>query len=1009
MTGCVGGPEDVTNYTLLMHDLRAALNTAGTQDGKYYELDAAVGVSISNINNTQPAQYAQYLDAVDLMTYDFHGGFDANIGELANLYANPLDNAPAPENTEFNVNWIVNEFESLGVPASKIVIGLPLYTRGWNSVVPNSGINMPGAMFGTGQSTLAGVWGPGGQGPYSAVASFLSSGYTEYYDSTAVAPYCYSPAAGNLYIYDNPQSIDTKCKYINSMGLGGAMMWEVDGDPSLSLINVVYNDLSSGISSSSSSTSTSSSSSSSSVTSTSSSSVSSVSSSSSSSGPVLATGVPGTPSISQSTWNGASTYSITMNMWWGNNGTTWLLYENGVLISSMNLADNSPNSQTASFTITGKPNGTYTYTTALVNVYGSTPGNTITITVTQGTSSSSVSSSSSKSSSSISSVSSVSSVSSSSSSSSSSSTSSSSSKSSSSSSSSSTVSGIVSGSTYEITPEAASGQALADMGYATTNGSTVGLWVYGNGNDQKWVVTYNNDGYYKIANVNSGLTLDDKGGGTASGTYVQQWSYNGVNQEWAINSLGNGYYTVINRNSGLAMDDTGTTVNGTLVWQWTYGAGNVNQEWAFTVLTAASSSSSSSSSSVSSVSSSSVSSSSSIVSSSSSVSSVSSSSSVPLVSQWTVGVSYIPGNIVSYDGVNYICIQANTALSTWDPPAVPALWSVYSGSVSSSSSSSVSSSSVSSISSSSSSITSSSSSSTGTSSSSSSIQTGALPKHILTGYWQDFNNGAQILTLAQVPATYNLICVAFGTSTGTPGQVAFSVDSADLNYSQSQFIADIATCKARGQFVILSVGGENGTISVNDPTSAANFANSVNAIMSQYGFQGVDIDLENGVNPTYMAQALEELTPGSIITLAPQTLDVQNTSSDYFALALNIKNILTVVNTQYYNSGSMLGYNGNVYSEGTVDFMTALATTLSSGRTFTFPGGSWPACFDFGGRERICQPQCSQFCACMPCNRGCQRRILCTACNLSFDKGCYDLVNQLGRFQRVQFRKYSKF
>ena len=198
----------------------------------------------------------------------------------------------------------------------------------------------------------------------------------------------------------------------------------------------------------------------------------------------------------------------------------------------------------------------------------------------------------------------------------------------------------------------------------------------------------------------------------------------------------------------------------------------------------------------------------------------------------------------------------------------------------------------------------------------------------MTGYWQDFNNGAQILTLAQVPTTYNLICVAFGNSTGTAGQVAFSVDTADLNYSQSQFIADIATCKARGQFVILSVGGENGTIVVNDSTSAANFANSVNAIMSQYGFQGVDIDLENGVNPTYMAQALEELTPGSIITLAPQTLDVQNTSSDYFALALNIKNILTVVNTQYYNSGSMLGYNGNVYSEGTVDFMTALATTL---------------------------------------------------------------------------------
>jgi chitodextrinase len=91
----------------------------------------------------------------------------------------------------------------------------------------------------------------------------------------------------------------------------------------------------------------------------------------------------------------------------------------------------------------------------------------------------------------------------------------------------------------------------------------------------------------------------------------------------------------------------------------------------------------------------------------------------------------------------------------------------------------------------------------------------------------------------------------------------------------------------------------------------------------------VDIDLENGVNATYMAQALQSLSSkagsGLIITLAPQTIDMQSTGMAYFQLALNIKSILTLVNMQYYNSGSMNGCNGQVYSEGTEDFMTALA------------------------------------------------------------------------------------
>ncbi|HEY3993454.1 MAG TPA: glycosyl hydrolase family 18 protein [Ktedonobacteraceae bacterium] len=211
---------------------------------------------------------------------------------------------------------------------------------------------------------------------------------------------------------------------------------------------------------------------------------------------------------------------------------------------------------------------------------------------------------------------------------------------------------------------------------------------------------------------------------------------------------------------------------------------------------------------------------------------------------------------------------------------------------------------------------------------------GSLPKHFLTGYWQDFTNGATATRLSAVNSNYTLIAVAFANADpNNPGGVTFSIDSglssALGGYSSSQFISDINTLHSQGKKVIISVGGQNGTISVSDATSAANFANSVYSLMQQYGFDGVDIDLENGLNVTYMSSALQQLSAkaGSslIIALAPQTIDMQSTSGDYFQLALSIKSILTIVNMQYYNSGSMLGCDGNVYSEGTENFITALA------------------------------------------------------------------------------------
>ncbi|MDG4783561.1 glycosyl hydrolase family 18 protein [Micromonospora sp. WMMD961] len=212
--------------------------------------------------------------------------------------------------------------------------------------------------------------------------------------------------------------------------------------------------------------------------------------------------------------------------------------------------------------------------------------------------------------------------------------------------------------------------------------------------------------------------------------------------------------------------------------------------------------------------------------------------------------------------------------------------------------------------------------------------TGDLPKHLLTGYWHNFDNPAVELRLRDVPAEYDLVAVAFAEATSTPGALTFGVDpglAASLGgYTEADFTDDVRTLHSRGKRVILSVGGETGRVTVNNAASATAFADTAAALIARYGFDGIDIDLENGLNPTYMAQALRALRAkvGSslIIAMAPQTIDMQNPAGGYFKLALDIKDILTVVNTQFYNSGAMLGCDQNAaYGQGTVNFIVALA------------------------------------------------------------------------------------
>ena len=222
---------------------------------------------------------------------------------------------------------------------------------------------------------------------------------------------------------------------------------------------------------------------------------------------------------------------------------------------------------------------------------------------------------------------------------------------------------------------------------------------------------------------------------------------------------------------------------------------------------------------------------------------------------------------------------------------------------------------------------------------------GMLPQHMVTGYWHNFVNGSANLKLSDVPAYYDMICVAFTGNTTTPGEVTFELDGDLCNalggYTKAEFIQDIKDLKQKGQHVIISVGGAEGRIEIDSDEAGEKFAEGLIGIIEEYGFEGVDIDLEgSAVSGTdYIADALRTVHnhfgKDFIITMAPETYYIQadrlssnDITTAYLRLALKIKDILTICYPQFYNSGGMNGYGGSIVNPGSADFLTSLSTLV---------------------------------------------------------------------------------
>lgn len=218
-------PEDKQNYTLLLQDFRAALDAQGATDGKSYDLTIAAPAGPSIMTNLELSKVGSTVSFINLMTYDFHGGWDSATNFNAALSATSADPSEDPlVKTKFNVQSAVEGYLSAGVPADKVVLGMPFYGRGYAGVPDKEhGLYQPFS------GLPLGTWEAGMFDYHDLKAKYIPA-MQRYFHDEALVPWLFSPETGVMITYDDPESLQKKLDLVAQKGLGGAMFWELSGD-----------------------------------------------------------------------------------------------------------------------------------------------------------------------------------------------------------------------------------------------------------------------------------------------------------------------------------------------------------------------------------------------------------------------------------------------------------------------------------------------------------------------------------------------------------------------------------------------------------------------------------------------------------------------------------------------------------------------------------------------------------------------------------------------------------
>ncbi|EDU47810.1 ChiA Chitinase [Pyrenophora tritici-repentis] len=199
----------------LLAETRQQLNDYSAQNAnnQHLLLTVASPAGPSNYNKMKLAAMDKYLDFWNLMAYDYSGSWDTNAGHDANF----CPSSSNPSSTPFGTKKALNDYISAGVPASKIVLGMPLYGRSFSQT------DGPGRPF---QGVGKGTW-EAGVYDYKVLPQ-VGAKITE--DLDLVASWSYDAAKREMISYDTPAIVAKKAQLIRQQGLGGGMWWESSSD-----------------------------------------------------------------------------------------------------------------------------------------------------------------------------------------------------------------------------------------------------------------------------------------------------------------------------------------------------------------------------------------------------------------------------------------------------------------------------------------------------------------------------------------------------------------------------------------------------------------------------------------------------------------------------------------------------------------------------------------------------------------------------------------------------------
>ncbi|MCZ0211051.1 glycoside hydrolase family 18 protein [Streptomyces achromogenes] len=197
-------------YRTLMAALRAKFGSGNL-------VTAAITADATSGGKIDAADYAgaaQYVDWYNPMTYDYFGAWDAK-GPTAPH--SPLNSYAGIPKADYYTSATIAKLRGLGIPASKLLLGLGFYGRGWTGVTQAA----PG---GTATGPAAGTYEQGID-DYKVLKTKCPATGT-------VAGTAYAKCGSDWWSYDTPATIATKMTYKNQQGLGGTFFWELSGDTS---------------------------------------------------------------------------------------------------------------------------------------------------------------------------------------------------------------------------------------------------------------------------------------------------------------------------------------------------------------------------------------------------------------------------------------------------------------------------------------------------------------------------------------------------------------------------------------------------------------------------------------------------------------------------------------------------------------------------------------------------------------------------------------------------------